>query len=129
MVEPLATVELSLFSAGFMMSRTIFSLSRSERVETWLVRLPNVSVRTMTDSCLVTCLLQKKKSSPLGLLKLVHAPRAPLVDIANWSGEAINLLEARHHDGWSSSSASLRPAWKKTSFRPSYAHAQLTVEA
>ena len=60
MVEPPATVELSLFSAGFMMSRTIFSLSRSERVETWLVRPANESVRTMTDSCLVTCLLQKK---------------------------------------------------------------------
>ena len=49
-VEPPATVQLSLCSAGFMMSWTIFSsLCLSVRVDTWLVRPANESDCTRTD--------------------------------------------------------------------------------
>ena len=49
-VEPPATVQLSLCSAGFMMSWTIFSsLCLSGRVGTWLVRPANESDCTITD--------------------------------------------------------------------------------
>ena len=49
-VEPPTTVQWSLCSADFMMSWTISSsLSLSDRVETWLVRLAYESDCTVTD--------------------------------------------------------------------------------